>query len=104
MKYNWKKSEDPGLANINDVTLLIASLRTRTASRLFDVQKVKPLTEELCIYGDLLTLLGTREDKDYLQKLDNLDQVEERGLWGVAWIIGWTGGRGVARWRSRVVT
>jgi hypothetical protein len=48
---------------------------------------VKPLTEELCIYGDLLTLLGTREDKDYLQKLDNLDQVEERGV-----------GCGVAKW------
>jgi hypothetical protein len=54
------------------------------------MQKVKPLTEELCIYGDLLTLLGTREDKDYLQKLDNLDQVEESGVgcgvdkWG-AW-------------------
>ncbi len=46
---------------------------------------MRPLTEELCIYGDLLTLLGTRKDKDYLQKLDNLDQVEERGLWGVAW-------------------
>ncbi len=54
------------------------------------MQRVKPLTEELCIYGDLLTLLGTREDKDYLQKLDNLDQVEEKGVgcgmdkWG-AW-------------------
>ncbi len=56
------------------------------------------MTEELCIYGDLLTLLGTREDKDYLQKLDNLDQVEERGVgcggdkWG-AW------GCGVAKCR-----
>ncbi len=51
------------------------------------MQKVKPLTEELCIYGDLLTLLGTREDKDYIQKLDNLDQVEER-VWGVSWLSG----------------
>ncbi len=51
------------------------------------MQKVKPLTEELCIYGDLLTLLGTRVDKDYLQKIDNLDQVEERGV-----------GCGVANW------
>jgi hypothetical protein len=55
------------------------------------MQKVKPLTEELCIYGDLLTLLGTREDKDYLQKLDNLDQVEERGVGCGVW-------RGVAKW------
>jgi hypothetical protein len=51
------------------------------------MQKVKPLTEELCIYGDLLTLLGTREDKDYIQKLDNLDQVEEKGV-----------GCGVVKW------
>ncbi len=51
------------------------------------MKKVKPLKEELCIYGDLLTLLGTREDKDYIQKLENLDQVEESGV-----------GCGVAKW------
>jgi hypothetical protein len=61
------------------------------------MQKVKPLTEELCIYGDLLTLLGTREDKDYLQKLDNLDQVEERGVGcGVTNWVAW------GAWRSEV--
>jgi hypothetical protein len=39
---------------------------------------VKPLSEEVCIYGDLLTLLGTRTNKDFINKLDSLDQVISR--------------------------
>jgi hypothetical protein len=45
----------------------------------FCLQAVKPVREELCIYGDLLTMLGTRQDKDYLHNLDSLDQVQLAG-------------------------
>ena len=35
--------------------------------------RLAPLTSELCIYGDLLTCLGEREDKDYVAKLHSVE-------------------------------
>lgn len=41
---------------------------------------VFPLSSELCIYGDLLTCLGEREDKEYVDRLYRETQEEREGV------------------------
>ena len=45
---------------------------TPTTKKLIELHSRvgKTLATELCIYGDLLTCLGTRHDKDYVEKLN----------------------------------
>jgi len=44
-------------------------------SKLIDLYKeIGPLDVEMCIYGDLLTCLGEREDKHYISKLYSSDE------------------------------
>ena len=40
----------------------------------------KTLSTELCIYGDLLTCLGTRQDKHYVQKLNRSEMDKVPGV------------------------
>lgn len=48
---------------------------TQTTNKLIELYKeIGPLDVEMCIYGDLLTCLGEREDKHYINKLYSADE------------------------------